>query len=92
MKRSTRKNRKYGGNEIHMVKEMSVYQEQNGRVLKDEHIKEIVDNNRIHVEGYDNGRLINYTKIFTPVQIVAKPYKQKTRRKNGRRKHTKSKK
>ena len=44
------------------IMEGKVYEERNGQVVKDKYIKETIADNKIEVEGYDNGRPIYYVK------------------------------
>ena len=42
--------------------ESKVYAEKNGQVIEDKYIKETIANDKMEVEGYDNGRPIYYVK------------------------------
>ena len=44
------------------IMESKVYEERNGQVIKDKYIKETIADNKMEVEGYDNGRPIYYVK------------------------------
>ncbi len=79
--------------------ESKVYAERNGQVIKDKYIKETIANNKMEVEGYDNGKPIYYVKDLnkymnnklmpkktsrkTKVKKIKSQYK--TSRKSGRR-------
>lgn len=68
-----------GGN-TYMVKDTNIYREEDGRVLEDTRIREVFDNGVMSVQGYDNGRPINYTKVLEPSYKMAKS--RQTKRKN----------
>jgi hypothetical protein len=42
--------------------ESKVYAEKNGQVIEDKYIKETIENDKMEVEGYDNGQPIYYVK------------------------------
>lgn len=60
--------------------ESKVYEERNGQVVKDKYIKETIANDKMEVEGYDNGRPIYYVKdLSKPRLSVSKTQSTKSR-------------
>lgn len=44
------------------VSEEQIYKERNGQVLENSNIVEEVNNNKLKIYGYKNGKRINYTR------------------------------
>ena len=66
-----------------MILENKVYQEQNGQVIDDKYVKETIANNKMTVEGYDNGRPIYYVKMISKSpRKTNKKLTKKTNKKN----------
>ena len=94
---STKKQRLKNPN-IKIFIESSSYAEHNGEVVKDQYIREILDNNKMQVVEYDNGQLINYTTLITnknspkikTISPLDKWNKLLTNKKNNRKTHKKN--
>lgn len=66
--------------------ESKVYEERNGQVVKDKYIKETIANNKMEVEGYDNGKPIYYVKdLSKPRLSLSKSRSSKRRAKKNKR-------
>ena len=66
--------------------ESKVYAERNGQVIKDKYIKETIANDKMEVEGYDNGRPIYYVKdLSKPRLSLSKSRSSKSRAKKNKR-------
>ena len=69
-----------------VILEKKVYQEQNGQVIDDKYIKETIANNKMAVEGYNNGRPIYYVKTFSKSpRKRRKPLSNKAKKPSRRR-------
>lgn len=84
---------------IQIFIESSSYVEHNGEVVKDQYIREILDNNKMQAVEYDNGQIVNYTTIINnknPPKIktispLDKWTKLLTNKKKNRKTHKKNK-
>jgi hypothetical protein len=72
-----------------MILEKKVYQEQNGQVTDDKYVKETIANNKMAVEGYDNGRPIYYVKTLSKSPRKRRKTLSKKTKKPSRRRATK---